>query len=238
MALGAVLGPVVAAGPGWQGNFYLCAPIAVVLSFVCWRFIHSDESKKIHDHDRIDEASSDIPTKAKKQAKKQRIDFIGIITMAVTLVSFLIAITLSQSIATNLLAFVVPLAIGVIFLGTFHDCGKASKISIGQPEVSVSSSYFYWEHHDVDVWYFTVFHYYRHTTVGICASSIRVRTRPTKGGISTAGFWSINDDLWASFRVNNSKKKGTQFEVAGTWNYNYCHLIFVACVLPLHITSY
>ncbi len=51
MALGAVLGPVVAAGPGWQGNFYLIAPIAVVLLFVCWRFIHSDESKKIHEHD-------------------------------------------------------------------------------------------------------------------------------------------------------------------------------------------
>jgi MFS family permease len=27
MALGAVLGPVIAAGPGWQGNFYLCAPL-------------------------------------------------------------------------------------------------------------------------------------------------------------------------------------------------------------------
>jgi len=124
MALGAVLGPVVAAGPGWQGNFYLCAPIAVVLLFVCWRFIHSDESKKIHEHDlRVDEASSDIPTKA----KKQRIDFIGIITMAVTLVSFLIAITLSQSIATNLLAFVVPLAIGVIFLVLFMIVEKRAK---------------------------------------------------------------------------------------------------------------
>jgi len=55
MALGAVLGPVVAAGPGWQGNFYVCAPIAVVLSFVCWTFIHTDESKKIHEHDYIEQ---------------------------------------------------------------------------------------------------------------------------------------------------------------------------------------
>ncbi|HET7391030.1 MAG TPA: MFS transporter, partial [Nitrososphaeraceae archaeon] len=51
MALGAVLGPVVAANSGWRGNFYFIAPIAVVLSFVCWRFIHSDETKKIHEHD-------------------------------------------------------------------------------------------------------------------------------------------------------------------------------------------
>ena len=115
MALGAVLGPVVAAGPGWQGNFYLIAPIAVVLLFVCWRFIHSDESKKIHEHDYVDKAPSNIPTKA----KKQRIDFIGIITLTVTLVSFLVAITVSGSIATNPAGFVIPLVIGIIFMILF-----------------------------------------------------------------------------------------------------------------------
>ena len=115
MALGAVLGPVVAAGPGWQGNFYLIAPIAVVLLFVCWRFIHSDESKKIQEHDLLDEAPSNIPPKA----KKQRIDFIGIITLTVTLVSFLVAITVSGSIATNPVGFVIPLVIGIIFMILF-----------------------------------------------------------------------------------------------------------------------
>ena len=79
MALGAVLGPVVAANSGWQGNFYFIAPIAFVLSFVCWRFIHSDETMKIHEHDHV-EASKDIPTKDKRD-KKQRIDIIGIITL-------------------------------------------------------------------------------------------------------------------------------------------------------------
>jgi MFS family permease len=131
MALGAVLGPVVAAGPGWQGNFYLCAPIAVVLSFVCWRFIHSDESKKIHEHEYLEqEAPSDIPTRAKKQDKKQHMDFKGIITLTVTLVSFLIAITFSGSIATNLVAFVLPLAIGVIFLVLFMKAEKRVKFPL------------------------------------------------------------------------------------------------------------
>src|SRR6476620_6619672 len=51
MALGAVLGPVVAAGPGWQGNFYFIAPIAAILTFVSWKFVHVDESKKIHEED-------------------------------------------------------------------------------------------------------------------------------------------------------------------------------------------
>ena len=118
MALGAVLGPVVAAGAGWQGNFYMIAPIAVVLLFVSWKFIHADESKKVHEHEYVEkEAQSDISTTTK--AKKRRLDFMGIVTLTVTLVSFLIAITFSGSIATNLMAFVTPLVIGVIFLVLF-----------------------------------------------------------------------------------------------------------------------
>lgn len=127
MALGAVLGPVVAAGPGWQGNFYLCAPIAVILSFACWKFIHTDESKKIHEHEHIDEASSDIPTKAKKHDKKPRMDFMGIIMLTVTLVSFLVAITFSGSLTTNFVPFIVPLIIGVIFLVLFMKVEKRVK---------------------------------------------------------------------------------------------------------------
>jgi MFS family permease len=118
MALGAVLGPVVAAGAGWQGNFYMIAPIAVVLLFVSWKFIHADESKKVHEHEYVEkEAQSDISTTTK--AKKRRLDFMGIVTLTVTLVSFLVAITFSGSIATNLTAFVTPLVIGVIFLVLF-----------------------------------------------------------------------------------------------------------------------
>jgi MFS family permease len=118
MALGAVLGPVVAAGAGWQGNFYMIAPIAVVLLFVSWKFIHADESKKVHEHEYVEkEAQSDISTTTK--AKKRRLDFMGIVTLTVTLVSFLVAITFSGSIATNLTAFVTPLVIGIIFLVLF-----------------------------------------------------------------------------------------------------------------------
>ena len=54
-----------------------------------------------------------------KKAKKQRIDFIGIITMAATLVSFLITITFSGSIVTNPISFVIPLVFGIIFLAIF-----------------------------------------------------------------------------------------------------------------------
>jgi len=126
MALGAVLGPVVAAGPGWQGNFYLISPIAVILLFVCWRFIHSDESKKVEEHHTLLEASSGVSAKTMKK-KREHLDFIGIITLTVTIVSFLIAITLSETITTNLIAFVVPLVIGVIFLVLFMKVEKRAK---------------------------------------------------------------------------------------------------------------
>ena len=109
------MGPVVVADAGWQGNFYFCAPIAVILTFVCWRFVHSDESKKIYEHDHVDKVTRrDAP-----KAKKQRMDFMGIATLTVTIVSFLLAITFIGSIATNLVAFVVPLIIGIIFLVLF-----------------------------------------------------------------------------------------------------------------------
>jgi hypothetical protein len=49
MALGAVLGAVEAADPGWQGNFHFRAPIAAVLIFVSWRFLHLVETQKIHE---------------------------------------------------------------------------------------------------------------------------------------------------------------------------------------------
>ena len=70
-------------------------------------------------------SSGDIPTKDKKQAKKQRIDFMGIITMTVTLVSFLVAITFSGSIATNLVAFVIPLSHWSYFSCAFHQMWKS-----------------------------------------------------------------------------------------------------------------
>ena len=239
MALGAVLGPIVAASDaGWQANFFICAPIAVVLSFACWKFIHVDESKKIHEHDHVDAAPSDIPSKAEKQARKQRIDFIGIITMAVTLVSFLIAITFSGSIATNLIAFVVPLAIGVIFLVLFIIVEKRVKNPLVNLKLVFHPVIFIG---NITMLMFGILQYFVITGIpqlGVCSFPIRVRTRTRQSGISTVGFWSINDDLWANFWVDNSKKKRTQYEVVGTWHCNCCCFIFVALVIPFHNTIY
>ena len=73
LALGGIMGPIVAAGAGWQGNFYFCAPIAVVLSLACWKFIHADETKKIHEHDDVDK---ETPRDTAPKTKKQRMDYV------------------------------------------------------------------------------------------------------------------------------------------------------------------
>jgi len=120
MALGAVLGPIIVATAGWRDLFYMTAPIAVVLTFISWRFIHVDERLKVNEHDvHAGEPLGEIHNKDGKQAKKQHMDFMGIIAMSVTLISFLVAITFSGSIATNSIAFAIPLAIGVISLVLF-----------------------------------------------------------------------------------------------------------------------
>jgi MFS family permease len=123
LALGGIMGPVVVADSGWQGNFYFCAPVAVVLSFACWRFIHADESKKILENDHIDKKTPNVPSKAKRHA----MDYKGLVTLIVTIVSFLVAITFIGSIATNLSAFAVPLIIGTVFLMLFMKVEKRAK---------------------------------------------------------------------------------------------------------------
>lgn len=93
-------------------------------------FNGADESKKIHEHDQVDKGPGEISTKTKKQDKKQRVDFIGIILLAVTLVSFLVAITVSGSITTNLAGFLIPLVIGIVSLVLFIIVEKRIRLPI------------------------------------------------------------------------------------------------------------
>ena len=80
--------------------------------------------KKIHEHEDVDK---EIPRETPPKTKKQRMDYVGIATLTVTIVDFLLAITFIQSIATNLAAFVVPLIIGVISFVIFMKVEKRSK---------------------------------------------------------------------------------------------------------------
>jgi MFS family permease len=127
MALGVVLGPIIVASIGWQSIFFMCAPIAAILLFMCWRVLPVDESAKIMVHgtpsvyDTDAGRNGDVDKNGAGMRKKTKIslDIKGIVTMSVSLVSFLIAITNSGSASENPLGFAVPLVIGAISLVLF-----------------------------------------------------------------------------------------------------------------------
>jgi MFS family permease len=116
MALGVVFGPIMVAEMGWQPIFYICIPFAALLFFFCWRSLPVDETAKIGQVEQSrKETSSDKP----KPARKLNLDIKGIVTMSVSMVSFLIAITNSGKLPANMIGFVVPLIIGAISLILF-----------------------------------------------------------------------------------------------------------------------
>ena len=129
--------------------------------------------------------------------------------MTVTLVSFLIAITFSGSIATNLIGFVVPLVIGVIFLVLFIIVEKQVKSPlvnlklVFHPVILVGN---------IIMLMFGILQYIVITGIpqlGSAPSPSGLGLEPDSSWTFTVGFWSINDDLWSSFRIDSSKKKRT-----------------------------
>jgi MFS family permease len=116
MALGVVFGPIIVAESGWQSIFFICIPIAALLLFFCWRSLPVDETSKIGQVEQIGkETSNDKP----KPARRLNLDIKGIVTMAVALVSFMVAITNSGKLPDNIIGFAIPLIIGAISLIIF-----------------------------------------------------------------------------------------------------------------------
>jgi MFS family permease len=133
MALGVVLGPVLVASTGWQFIFFMCTPIAAMLLFLCWRSLPVDETAKIVQEDvqvknnkhktsggRGGGGGEKEEDSTKSAARKKiELDVKGIITMAVALVSFLVAITNSGSLSSNIIGFALPLVVGAVSLVIF-----------------------------------------------------------------------------------------------------------------------
>ena len=123
MALGVVFGPILVAGAGWQTIFFISAPIAALLLFLCWRGLPVDETAKISEVERIEGTSSDKP----KAARRLNLDIKGIVTMTVALVSFMIAITNSGKLPDGIISFAVFLIIGAVSLILFLKVERKAK---------------------------------------------------------------------------------------------------------------
>ena len=124
MGLGVVFGPILVAETGWQTIFFICIPISALLLFFCWRSLPIDETAKIgHVEQTVKETSGDKP----KSARRLNLDIKGIVTMAVAMVSFLIAITNSGKLPDNIIGFVIPLIIGAVSLILFLRVERKAK---------------------------------------------------------------------------------------------------------------
>jgi len=126
MALGVVLGPTLVESIGWQSIFFLCTPVAAILLFLTWRILPADDSAKIKSN--IQSKKDTVGGQnASTGKRKMSVDIKGIITMSVSLVSFLIAITNSGSLPDNLIGFVIPLIVGAVSLIIFLRVEKRAK---------------------------------------------------------------------------------------------------------------
>jgi MFS family permease len=129
-ASGAVIG--LAAGSsivqhyGWQATYYSLIPIAIMLTLVIWKFIRAEDEQKIAAPPQQERRQKQIRTTRGESTKPMngtntRLDLKGAITLALTIASFLLAITFIEPGST-------PEADTVILVPTFLASGTASLI--------------------------------------------------------------------------------------------------------------
>ena len=108
--LGLTVGGIIVQDYGWHNTFFTIIPIAIALLLIIWRFIHvvdikdedqSQERSRIVESDNIRKTGSanDKTTFAKVS---NQIDIKGAIALAITVASFLLALTLLETSGNNM----------------------------------------------------------------------------------------------------------------------------------------
>jgi MFS family permease len=108
--LGLTVGGIIVQDYGWHNTFFMIIPIAIALLLIIWRFIHvvdikdedqSQERSRIVESDNIGKTRSgnDKTTFAKVS---NQIDIKGAIALAITVASFLLALTLLETSGSNM----------------------------------------------------------------------------------------------------------------------------------------
>ena len=111
--LGLTVGGIIVQDYGWQSTFFTIIPIAIALLLVIWRFIHlidsrdEDQSQKrsriLEGDDNASKTSSQGENSTMPKASSQ-IDIKGAITLAITVASFLLVLTLLETSGSNIMA--------------------------------------------------------------------------------------------------------------------------------------
>ena len=110
--IGLTVGGIIVQDYGWQNTFFTIIPIAIALLLIIWRFIHvidsrdEDQRQKLSimlEGDNISKTTSgdDNVTLSKDSSQ---IDIKGAITLAITVASFLLVLTLLETSGSNIMA--------------------------------------------------------------------------------------------------------------------------------------
>src|SRR5918994_141927 len=110
--IGLTVGGIIVQNYGWQSTFFTIIPITIALLLVIWRFIHvidsmdDDQSQnrpRIIEGANISKTSSRDDNSTLSKASNQ-IDIKGAITLAITVTSFLLVLTLLETSGSNIMA--------------------------------------------------------------------------------------------------------------------------------------
>jgi MFS family permease len=110
--VGLTVGGIIVQDYGWQSTFFTIIPIAIALLFIIWRFIHLIDSKdedqsqkrsRILESDNASKTNSRGDNSTLPKASSQ-IDIKGAITLATTVASFLLVLTLLETSGSNIMA--------------------------------------------------------------------------------------------------------------------------------------
>jgi MFS family permease len=110
--LGLTVGGIIVQDYGWRSTFFTIIPIAIALLLIIWRFVHlidrrdEDQSQKrsrILEGDNASKTSSQGDNSTMPKASSQ-IDIKGAITLAITVASFLLVLTLLETSGSNIMA--------------------------------------------------------------------------------------------------------------------------------------
>ncbi|MDQ4022343.1 MAG: MFS transporter [Thermoproteota archaeon] len=110
--LGLTVGGIIVQDYGWQNTFFTIIPIAIALLLIIWRFIHvidsmdEDQRQKrsiMLEGDNISKTTSGDDNVTLSKASSQ-IDIKGAITLAITVASFLLVLTLLETSGSNITA--------------------------------------------------------------------------------------------------------------------------------------
>ena len=159
-AIGLVLGAAVVYFGGWQSVFFTATPFAILFFFLLWKLIPN--------------IPSHIPrTESKRQGKI--IDIPGIITLILTVSTFMLSITFLGGSSESISLFWIFLVIGVASLIAFLFIEKRSEVSVNRFEISLSQNHKSWECYIFNVRRGAVYNFLHHSN--FCSDSTAIWIR-------------------------------------------------------------